>query len=134
MNAEVNADDSAMKVILVLICSVISLLLFWVLFELRYMWFVEVEQARVLRFGIALFALLIVILWIIYPSRAMVAALGTLGLLFPPIINEQYVWPNLGFVPWMLVVIGFLVATTQLRRIQKRDAKLDAHRGGQPRG
>lgn len=106
--------------------GLISLALFWVVFELRYIWGIDSQQLFILRLGLGLFALAILFLWVLYPSTPVVAALGLLGLLFPPIIDQRYVSVTLGFVPWILLVIGFLVATTELRRIQKWGDRLNA--------
>ncbi len=95
-----------------------SLVALWVVFELRYVWYVQPDQLMVLRLGFTAVAGSIVALWLLYPSRVAVALLGFSGLAFPPLFDSRFVGITPGFLLWVALIVGFLVGATQLRRRQ----------------
>lgn len=99
--------------------AAISLAVLWVAFELRYVWHVDNEGLWFLRAGIGLCATAILACWVLFPSRVVVALLGLIGLVHPPLIDPQYPALALGFLPYVVVVLVLLVTATHLLRLQK---------------
>lgn len=53
------------------------------LFEMRYVWYVDASELAALRGGYAVFALMIIGLWAFLPSRALVFSVAIAALLLP---------------------------------------------------
>lgn len=87
----------------------------WFAFELRYMWYVDADQFMFLRVGSLIFTGLMIASWVAYPSRLFVALVGTMLLLFPPLLRgEEYVSVDVGFVGWICVSVMLLIVATEL--------------------
>jgi len=106
-----------MYVMTIALC-VVALATSWLVFELRYVWYLQAEQSLVLRRGILLVAASILALWWLYPSRIAVVLLGLAGLFFPPLIDARFVGLTPEFLPGVALVLALLVGATQLRRMQ----------------
>lgn len=97
------------------ILAIVALVASWFVFEVRYMWFVDVENFRFLRVGFLVGIGLIIVSWAAYPSRLFVAATGTSLFLFPPILrSSQYVPVDGAFLVWICGAVALLLAATEL--------------------
>jgi hypothetical protein len=95
-----------------------SLAALWIVFELRYVWYVQPDQLMVLRLGFTAVAGSIVALWVLYPSRVAVGLLGFSCLAFPPLFDSRFVGITPGFLLWVALILSLLLGATQLRRRQ----------------
>lgn len=103
-----------------------------IVFEYKYMWHVTEAQFWILRGGFTAGVLVIIALWVFFPSYVVVAIVGLLTLLFPvilfPILFGVEQSPSLSswklsFVVTATVGFVFLFATTALRRRQVKEQK-----------
>lgn len=104
--------------------AIVSLVLHFLMFELRYMWYLSPADARFLRIGYLIFATAIIALWIFLPSRLLVATISFVCFLFPPLLRGDR-FPSLlagevpgdgGIVGFVLFSVLLLVIATELRR------------------
>lgn len=97
------------------ILAIMALVVSWFVFEVRYMWFVDIDNFRFLRVGFLVGIGLIIASWAIYPSRLFVAAAGISLFLFPPILrSSQYVPVDGAFLVWACGAIALLLVATEL--------------------
>lgn len=95
--------------------AAVALFASWFVFEVRYMWFVDVENFRFLRVGFLVGIGLIIVSWAAYPSRLFVAATGTSLFLFPPILrSSQYVPIDGALLAWACGAVALLLVATEL--------------------
>lgn len=87
----------------------------WFAFELRYMWYVHADQFMFLRVGSLMCTGLMIASWVAYPSRLFVALVGSMLLLFPPLLRgSEYASAVIGFVGWICVSVMLLLVATEL--------------------
>ena len=110
------AANATLKALALVLGAIAALLALWFLFELRYIWYVDAPEAGMLRLGFGICAISIVGLWLAFPSRIAVGALGIAAALFPVVLDARRPMPNVGFIIVLLIVVGSLVALTHLRR------------------
>lgn len=107
------------------LCAIAALGLYYLMFEFRYLWYVEVEQAALMRSIFAASIALIALLWAAYPSRIAVAMIAIVGLFFPHVLFDADARPLLGrtvdfaMIAMSAVPVLLLVVATQLRRNTK---------------
>lgn len=95
--------------------AAIALLASWFVFEVRYMWLVDIDNFRFLRVGFLVGIGMIIASWAIYPSRLFVAAAGISLFLFPPVLrSNQYVPVDGAFLAWACGAVALLLAATEL--------------------
>lgn len=94
-----------------------AVLVNYLVFEYRYTWYLGPADADFIRSCFFIEILFVVGLWILFPSRLIVATVGVLALVFPPLYNSN-VFPGISwqFVGWILFSVGLLVVATELRR------------------
>ena len=78
------------------VSALVALGLYCLMFEFRYLWYVEAEQATLMRSIFAGSIALIVLLWAVIPSRIAIAAIALVGLFFPHAIFDADARPLLG--------------------------------------
>lgn len=84
-------------------------------FELRYMWYVSTNDAQFLRIGYFVCILSIVMFWLLFPSPILVAALGLMGLIFPPLLrSDVFVSVDWQFAGFVVLSLLLLVGATKL--------------------
>lgn len=71
--------------------AALALVLHYFMFEMTYMWYVQIEEARLMRGIYAVVVIAIVALWVLFPSRIAVGLTGLLGLYFPHLIFVSHV-------------------------------------------
>lgn len=94
----------------------VSVVANYLIFELRYNWYLSADESRFLSVGYSIFSIAIVYTWILYPSRLATVGLGVLGLIFPSILPGDNFYP-LDFKFLIAVVFGvtLLLAATEFR-------------------
>ncbi|HEL5339979.1 TPA: hypothetical protein UOJ00_002976 [Stenotrophomonas maltophilia] len=113
-----------------LVGALLALVVHYFMFEMRYLWYVQVEQARLMRGIYAGVVAAILVLWALFPSRIAVGAVGLSGLYFPHLIFASDARPLLGReitlsgVAVTLVSVGLLVLATHFRVAWRRSAPL----------
>lgn len=112
------------KVALFLTFASISVAANYLIFELRYKWYLSADESIFLSIGYVFFMAFIVCMWALHPSRLATVALGTLSLIFPSIISGDKP-PSLEFklLATALLGVGLLLVTTEFRQCiwKKRD-------------
>ncbi|TMN24194.1 hypothetical protein [Pseudoxanthomonas sp. X-1] len=112
--------------VLFLVSAALALAVHYVMFEMTYLWYVQIEQAHLLRGIYAGVAAAIIALWVLFPSRIAVGAVGLFGLYFPHLIFASDARPlqgreiTLSGFGVTLVSIALLVIATQFRLMWKR--------------
>ncbi|RZZ90217.1 hypothetical protein [Pseudoxanthomonas winnipegensis] len=112
--------------VLFLVSAALALAVHYVMFEMTYLWYVQIEQAHLLRGIYAGVAAAIIALWVLFPSRIAVGAVGLFGLYFPHLIFASDARPLLGREITLsgfgvtLVSIALLVVATQFQLTWKR--------------
>jgi hypothetical protein len=87
------------------------------LFAFRYGWYLQPDETRFLVVGYTMTVGALIALWIIFPSRLLVALAGLVAFLFPPVLREgEFVSLSLSFLPYVLLSILLLIGATELRR------------------
>ena len=113
------------SLLLFFVIAILGLVLHFFIFEMRYMWYVNQGDFRLLRGGYIAFVVVIAALWAFYPSRVLVAIVGLLALFFPHLYYAPDARPLLGreidlpTVIFALLGVALLVAATELRRRRK---------------
>jgi hypothetical protein len=111
------------KNVLFTVIAAIALFAYAYAFELRYLWFIgskDVSVVRQVEIGV-IFA--IVALWVFFPSRLAVGALGLFGLVFPPLYDSaRFAELELFFVGLIVLHVAFLVGATYARLWARRSA------------
>ncbi|MCR6700956.1 MAG: hypothetical protein NVV68_07335 [Dokdonella sp.] len=115
--------------LLFLVSAVLALAVHYFMFEMTYLWYVQVEQARLMRGIYAAVVAVILLLWALFPSRIAVGLVGLAGLYFPHLIFASDARPllgreiTLGGLAVTLVSVALLVVATQFRIMWKRSAR-----------
>ena len=110
-------EENGIKVVGYLVVSLVALGIYFLIFELRYMWYLGTNDSAVLRGGSIACTLAIVGLWVFFPSPILVAVIAFFGLIFPPFYDRNaFAMVDLRFVGFMLLGVGLLVAVTYLWR------------------
>lgn len=114
--------------LLFLISAVLALVVHYFMFEMTYLWYVQIEEARLMRGIYATVVAIILLLWVFFPSRIAVGLMGLFGLYFPHLIFSSNARPLVGREITLsgagvtLVSIALLVVATQFRRRWKQSA------------
>lgn len=107
-----------MKIVLFLALACFGLAAGYVIFKLRYGWYLVNEDAHFLDIGFVLAAGLIAVLWAFFPSRVAVAVVGATIFVFPPVLKQEtFAAMDIPFAALSLIPIALLVLTTHLRRV-----------------
>lgn len=96
--------------------AAISIATLWLVFELRYLWYINFESVIYLRSILGACVVLILICWTFFPSRFVIGLIGIGTLVWPLVLDSSRASLNFGFVPYLLSVIALLVWATELRR------------------
>ena len=113
---------STNALLLFIVCAVIALSAHFLIFEMRYMWYLDIQDHKLLRGGYIACACAILALWAFFPSRVLVALLGVLALFFPHLYYATGARPLLGreidlaTIWFALLSVATLVGATELRR------------------
>jgi hypothetical protein len=116
--------------LLFLVSAVLALAVHYFMFEMTYLWYVQVEEARLMRGIYAAVVVVILLLWALFPSRIAVGLLGLVGLYFPHLIFASDARPllgreiTLGGFAVTLVSVALLVLATHFRVAWRRSASL----------
>lgn len=113
-----------------LLLATVAIAVHYLMFELRYVWYLNVDDSRFVHTGYNICVFTIILLWVFFPSRILVAMMSFATFLFPPLLRGDR-FPSLlaGEVPGMkdwrfigvvLFSILLLVGATELRRRIKR--------------
>lgn len=100
----------------------------YLMFEMRYLWYVTMEDARFMRLVYAACIAAILLLWAFSPSRIAVAFVGTFALFFPHIFFAADTRPILGrtidvqSAAMAAAAIALLLLATHLRHKLGRPA------------
>ncbi|HDS1654869.1 TPA: hypothetical protein QEL76_002825 [Stenotrophomonas maltophilia] len=114
-------NNNRTSLLLFIITAVLALVVHYLMFGLAYLWYVKAEEARLMFAIYAAVAVLIVLLWVFFPSRIAVGIAGVFGLYFPHLIFPSDARPLLGReitlsgVGVTLVSILLLMLATHLR-------------------
>ncbi len=111
-----NTRKSPVRLLIVLTLSVVSLVVLWVVFEVRYIWYLNESTTTALRSGFALLASGILLSLFVAASRSLVGVLGLLAMLFPSMLGLSDTPINLGFLLFLAFAVGLLIVTAHLRR------------------
>ncbi len=91
--------------------------MFYLVFELRYVWYLESSSAAFIRLVCIGVMLSVAALWIFWPLRVLVIAFGFIGLVFPPAYDRHlYAVLDAPFVAATLLVLAAFVGVTEIRR------------------
>ncbi len=99
-----------------LLCALAALGIYYLMFEFRYLWYVESGQAVLLRSIFAGSVAVIVVLWLAWPSRIAVALVAALGMFFPHLLFDSGRALDLASIGLALIPMSLLVLATHLRR------------------
>lgn len=108
------------------VTAALGVALHYFMFEMAYMWHVEVEQARFMRIIYFACVAAIIILWAFFPSRIAVVVVGLFGLLFPQLFFASDSKPLLGrdlsasSIAVALLGVVLLVIATQFRLLARK--------------
>ena len=99
--------------------------LHFLMFELRYRWYVDPELSTFLSIGYVAFLVALSVVWMLYPSRIATAFVAIAGIIFPKILrSDEFVTPNVAFAIFAAVPVILLIAASHLRlqdwRIRKQ--------------
>jgi hypothetical protein len=112
------------KLLFFLAVGITALLTNLLLFQLRYVWYLSSEDFTFLMGGYAACILGIILLWLRFPSRVLVATIALLVFIFPPLL-DSYKYVNLDsdfFIFVLCNLLLFIIATELRRRLVKREA------------
>jgi hypothetical protein len=103
------------------VVAVISVAILFFVFDLRYMWYLSANDANFLRAGFGTCLLVITALWVVYPSRILVAGIGLVCFAFPPILRPKvFVGLDVKFSAFVFLSLLMLAIATELRQRMKR--------------
>lgn len=112
---------------LFIIGAFLALGIHYFMFEMRYMWYVSVDEARFMHTIYAAYLVAIVLLWTFFPSRLVVAVVSAFGLFFPhlfyaadarPLLGRSFDWQTFDWQTLGIAALPILlmVLATELRR------------------
>lgn len=108
------------RVVALLLLGGLSLGMLFLVFEYKYMWYVDHDQFEALRYGFLVGIASIVLLWVFFPNPWAVAVAGLLTLMFPVIFKIGRSTSLSSWTPAYIVVgvlcLLLLVATAIFRR------------------
>jgi hypothetical protein len=97
--------------------AAVALVLHLLSFELRFRWYLSEKDSQFLTAVYLGCVTLIVLLWIFYPSRVLVATVAAATFFLPPAMRgDVFVAANPLFMLYVSFVVVLLVAATELRR------------------
>jgi hypothetical protein len=108
-------SKSSSRTVGITLVSLVALCIYFVLFELRYMWYLNISDFIFLRASIIGFILLITALWKFFPLPLLISIVGAVGLIFPPIYSsDTFAALNWGFAGCAFLSISLLIGVTYL--------------------
>lgn len=117
------ALNTKIRALTFLAVAVTSLAVHFLTFELRYMWYLDASNASFLRIGYAASLVVIIALWIMFPSSLIVAATAVVSFIFPPVLRgDVFISIDWGLLGFILISLSLLIAATELRRRLNRTA------------
>lgn len=106
-----------MTKVLFLVTACIGLVASYVMFKMRYGWYLANADAHFLDLGFLTVACALVVLWVVFPSRVAVAVVGAALFVFPPLLKpDTFVGLDIPFAALSLIPIFLLVIATHLRQ------------------
>lgn len=112
-----------MKLVAFLLLAFLAIGVHFLGFELRYAWYLSPKEVKFLRYGYVICIFCIFLLWLFYPSRVLVAALGLIAFVFPIILGPVILGDEHIFVPldwkysgFVILSLLMLICATELRR------------------
>lgn len=96
--------------------AVVAVISHYFIFQMRYGWYSTGDNFSFLVTGYVIGLLVMVALWMCYPSRiaVVVVAIGMLG--FPALLRpDVFAKPDIGFVTYAVIPLTLLVFATYLR-------------------
>ncbi len=112
-----------MKLAVFIFLASFAVVVHYFVLGLRYAYYIPMEQYRFLQYGYGICIFCILMLWIFYPSRLLVAAVAFAGIVFPNVLGVSIIGNKGVFVPldWgymgaILFSVFLLVCATELRR------------------
>ena len=109
-------------------CALTALGAHYLMFEMRYFWYVTAEDAHFMHLLYTACVTVILLLWAFFPSRIAVALVGTFALFFPHLFFAADARPVLGraidaqSVAVATAVMALLLFATHLRLKSGRSA------------
>lgn len=110
------------KLVAFILVAIFALAVNVFIFEMRYMWYLQPEDANFLRAVYLVCVVLIIAGWLFFPSKIAIAIVGLFALGFPhlfyaaterPLLGREIDIPTIGIA---LISVALLVAATHLRR------------------
>jgi hypothetical protein len=112
-----------MKLAIFIFLAGFAIVVHYFVLGLRYAYYVPIEQYKFLQYGYAVCIFCILLLWIFYPSRILVAIVAFAGLVFPNVLGVSVLgnkgiivpidWAYFGAISFSIFL---LVCATELRR------------------
>jgi hypothetical protein len=100
-----------------LVLATAALAVHFFLFQLRYGWYLKPDEFRLLLIGYLLCFCAILFLWLRFPSRFLVATVGLVAFVFPPVLfGENFVAVDVKFSVFVIFSLLLFVGATELRR------------------
>ena len=91
--------------------------IYFLIFELRYMWHLNANDFLLLRISNVVLMLTTFGLWVFFPSPLLVALVAFFGLVFPPFYDRNaFAMIDFRFTGFLLLGVCLLVAVTFLWR------------------
>ena len=104
-----------------LLSAGLALAAFFLAYELRYMWYVSRENFIFLRSIFGVSVLTIILLWVFYPSRILVALVVLACFALPPLLRgAAFVQLDAASLGAVLLCALLVVGATELRRRSRK--------------
>lgn len=96
--------------------AAVSLAVHLLIIDLRYRWFLNNEESRLLSIIYSVCIIFIILLWTFYPSRILTAIIAFLSYLLPPVIDgDTFVSIDLKLMVFVVPSILLFLLATELR-------------------
>ena len=106
------------RVLIFLASAIVAVTGYWLVFALRYGWYLRAEQSLVLNVTLVAFLVATASLWLWYPSRLLTAIGASVGPALPALAMPTVFPPwELGFASFAVGVVALCVLATHLRRV-----------------
>lgn len=103
--------------VLFFVVAILALVVHFLLFQLRYGWYLKADDFSFLLAGYAVCSLAVIALWALLPSRLLVAATGLIAFIFPPMLQgNKFVPLDVRFAGFVMLSLLLLVGATELQR------------------
>ena len=92
------------------------LVIFVVVFDLRYIWYINASEFQLLASGLAIGLAAIVAAWAWYPSRVLTGSLALITMKFPLLFETSRTTPTIGFWVLSFALAAAIVIVTPNRK------------------